>query len=67
MLNQELRSSIVREVCDRSGLDAELIFRLLDLETRHRDLLAWGARPNLRRDITGIFEDEFEKRRAENK
>ncbi|MCW1410792.1 MULTISPECIES: hypothetical protein [Rhizobium] len=67
MRNQELRSSIVREICDSSGLDAELIFRLLDLETKHRDLLAWGARPNLRRDITALFEEEFEKWRIEGK
>lgn len=67
MRNQELRSSIVREICDRSGLDADLVFRLLNLETKHSDLLAWGARPNLRRDIAAIFEEEFDKRRTEGK
>jgi len=67
MRNQELRSSIVRDICDRSGLDADLIFRLLELETKHRDLLAWGARPNLRRDIAAIFEEEFDRRRIESK
>jgi hypothetical protein len=66
MRNQEHISSIVRDICDRSDLDADLIFRLLNLETKHRDLLAWGARPNLRRDITAIFEEEFDKRRMDN-
>lgn len=64
MQDKGLRRKIVIDICSgMDDLDPEVIFRLLALETEHRDLFAWGSRPNLRRDIAAIVEAELEKRR----
>ncbi|CAN7273652.1 hypothetical protein [Mesorhizobium sp. RIZ17] len=63
MRDKELRKRIVTDVCGGMGLDPDVIFQLLALENEHRDLFAWGSRPNLRRDIAAIVEQELEKRR----
>ncbi len=56
MQNKELREKIVEDICRDRKIDPALIFELLALESEHRDLFAWGARPNLRRDIEKIVE-----------
>ncbi|HCE6897656.1 DNA modification system-associated small protein [Pseudomonas aeruginosa] len=65
MQNKELKSKIIRQICENEGVSTELVLKLLDLESKHRDLLAWGARPGLRRDIAAIMEEELELRRTE--
>ncbi|EOD8982456.1 TPA: DNA modification system-associated small protein [Pseudomonas aeruginosa] len=65
MQNKELKSKIIRQICENEGVSTELVLKLLDLESKHRDLLAWGARPGLRRDIAAIMEEELESRRTE--
>lgn len=64
MRNLELKAKIIKDVCEKAELDEAIVMRLLDLENRHRDLLAWGARPGLRRDIATIMDEELEKRRT---
>lgn len=65
MKNNESRAKIIAEVCAEEGVDQSFIESLLELETQHGDLLAWGARPHLRRDIATIVEVALAKHRAE--
>jgi len=65
MKDKESRAAIVAEVCAQEGVDQSFIEALLELETQHGDLLAWGARPHLRRDVAAIVEVALKKHRAE--
>ncbi|NGP16528.1 hypothetical protein [Devosia aurantiaca] len=65
MKDKEGRAAIVAEVCAQEGVDPSFIEALLDLETEHGDLLAWGARPHLRRDVSRIVDLALKKHRAE--
>jgi phenylalanyl-tRNA synthetase beta subunit len=56
MRNTELRDRIISEVCQEFDVDEAFILELLSLESEHGDLLAWGARPNLRRDIATVVD-----------
>ena len=64
MQNRDVRERIIADVCAEFELAPDLIRQLLELENRHRDLLAWGARPNLRRDISRVLDTELQKIRA---
>lgn len=66
MKNKEAKAKIIAEVCDEEGVDKSFIEALLELETQHGDLLAWGAKPHLRRDIANIVETALAKQRAED-
>lgn len=57
-LSEEYRDT-VDEVAAKSGLPADLLVSLLDLELQYPNLHAYGARPALRRNITEILEREF--------
>ena len=61
MQDQELRDKIIDDICKASDLDPEIVRRLMQLEVKHKDLLAWGARPGLRREISALLEPELEK------
>ncbi|MES0050609.1 DNA modification system-associated small protein [Mesorhizobium sp. M0053] len=63
MQNKELRAKIVDEICRERQTDPAIVLELLALESEHRDLFSWGARPNLRRDIEKIVEKELALRR----
>lgn len=65
MKNKAPRAKIIADVCAEEGVDQSFIMALLDLETQHGDLLAWGAKPNLRRDVAEIVETALAKHRAE--
>lgn len=65
MKNKASRAKIIADVCAKEGVDESFIHALLDLETQHGDLLAWGARPHLRRDVAAIVETALAKHRAE--
>jgi hypothetical protein len=65
MKNKESKAKIIAEVCAEEGVDQSFIEALLDLETQHGDLLAWGAKPHLRRDVAAIVEVALAKHRAE--
>ncbi|GLQ12075.1 hypothetical protein GCM10007913_40070 [Devosia yakushimensis] len=65
MKNKASKAKIIADVCAEQGIDQSFIEALLDLETDHGDLLAWGARPHLRRDVGGIVEQALAKHRAE--
>jgi hypothetical protein len=47
---------VVEEVAARTGVQADLIVELLNLEFRHQNLHGWGARPALRREIAAIVD-----------
>tara|TARA_R110000796_G_scaffold250870_1_gene381067 strand:+ start:5629 stop:5832 length:204 start_codon:yes stop_codon:yes gene_type:complete len=64
MQNKELKAKIVQKVCEQAGVEPELVNHLLELESKHSDLLAWGSRPNLRRDISALMDEELSKRRT---
>ncbi len=66
MRNKEYKAKIIAEVCAEEGVDQSFIEALLDLETQHGDLMAWGAKPHLRRDVSAIVEVALAKHRAEN-
>jgi hypothetical protein len=66
MKDNQRRSAIVAEVCAQLDVDQSFIEALLELETQHGDLLAWGARPHLRRDVAAIVELALKKHRAED-
>lgn len=65
MKNKELKAQIIAEVCAEQGMDRSFIEALLALETQHGDLLAWGAKPHLRRDVSALVEVALAKHRAE--
>lgn len=65
MQKKSSREKIIADVCSEVGVDRSFIEALLDLETQHGDLLAWGARPHLRRDVAAIVETALAKYRAE--
>lgn len=65
MKNKELKARIVAEVCAEEGVDKSFIEALLELETQHGDLLAWGAKPHLRREVAAIVEMALATHRAE--
>ncbi len=48
--------SVVEQVASTTGVNADLIVELLNLEFRHQNLHGWGARPALRRDIAAIID-----------
>lgn len=48
--------SVVEQVATATGVSADLIVELLNLEFRHQNLHGWGARPALRRDIAAIID-----------
>ncbi|PZW40409.1 hypothetical protein C8P66_12448 [Humitalea rosea] len=47
---------VVEDVARKTGVSADLIVDLLNLERRHQNLHGWGARPALRRDISAILD-----------
>lgn len=61
MQDQRIKDRIIDEVCKASDLDPEIIRRLMKLESKHKDLQAWGARPGLRREISAVLDPELEK------
>jgi hypothetical protein len=65
MKNKASKARIISDVCAEVGVDQSFIEALLDLETQHGDLLAWGAKPHLRRDVAAIVETALAKYRAE--
>lgn len=52
--------NVVEEVAARTGVQADLIVELLNLEYRHQNLHGWGARPALRREIAAIIDRAFQ-------
>ncbi|ESQ84200.1 hypothetical protein AEAC466_10675 [Asticcacaulis sp. AC466] len=56
MKNKDLRDQIISEVCQEFEVDKLFILELMSLESEHGDLLAWGAKPNLRRDIAAVVD-----------
>jgi hypothetical protein len=64
MQNKKLQNEIVEKTCKERNTDPAIVFELLALEGEHKDLFAWGARPNLRRDIEKILEKELARRRG---
>jgi hypothetical protein len=61
MLDQKLKDKIIDEVCEAADVDPQVVRHLLMLESKHKDLMAWGARPGLRREISALLEPELEK------
>lgn len=55
---------VVEEVATRTGVQADLIVELLNLEFRHQNLHGWGARPALRREIANIIDRAFARETA---
>ena len=47
---------VVFAAAKAAGVPPELLIELLDLESKHTNLHAWGARPALRREIADIME-----------
>lgn len=64
MQNKERWDAIIVDVCTAKGIDPQVVRDLLALEKEHSDLLGWGARPNLRRDMTRVIELALERRRG---
>lgn len=58
---------IIVDVCEAKGIDPQVVRDLLALEKEHSDLLGWGARPNLRRDIARVIDLALDRRRGEKK
>lgn len=61
MLDRNSKDEIIDAVCKASDVDPQVVRRLIQLESKHKDLLAWGARPGLRREISTLLEPELEK------
>lgn len=47
---------LITAVCQRNGVDAQVMRELLSLEERYPNLHGWGARPALRRSIAEIID-----------
>jgi hypothetical protein len=65
MQDTERRDAIIVDVCKAKAIDPQVVRDLLALEKEHPDLLGWGARPNLRRDIARIIDLALDRRRGE--
>jgi hypothetical protein len=55
---------VVEDVAGKTGVSADLILDLLNLERRHQNLHGWGARPALRREISTILDRVLSAERA---
>ena len=55
---------VIDGVAARTGVSADLIVELLNLEFRHQNLHGWGARPALRREIAEIIDRAFTRAAA---
>lgn len=47
---------VITSVCERNGVDPELVRGLLRLEARYPNLHGWGQRPALRRDMAALVD-----------
>jgi hypothetical protein len=52
----ELMRQKLAVACASNDVPEDLLLDLLDLEKKHQNLHAWGARPALRRDIAAVID-----------
>ncbi len=47
---------VITAVCERNGVDPELVRDLLRLEAKYPNLHGWGQRPALRRQMAALID-----------